>query len=427
MMHHATITGPTAKRSLVTRQRFAAAGAALLVPLIPFALRVSVLKTPHLEISTINSLAANFIAVMIAIWIRFAVQTLPGTRGSAVVLPTVAFSHGIILAILLLTRMPYDRVSQSVGFIVHLLWLFGLYVAVHRRIRQRIGVVPSAGAERLFALPDIAWVRLERADLALVQTCDAIVADFRSLTDEWEAVLADAALDGRVVYQVKPLVESLTGRVEIDHLSENAFGYLVPMRAYAYLKDVGDWLFAVLMLPILVPVMAIIAVAIRLDSRGPAFFRQQRVGRRGKPITIYKFRTMRVGEASGDRRAAAMTGDDDPRITRVGSWLRRTRLDELAQVINILKGQMSWIGPRPEAEVLSAWYVGEIPFYRYRHVVKPGISGWAQVNQGHVADVNSVHEKLQYDFFYVKYFSLWLDLLIVFKTIRTMTSGFGAR
>ena len=112
---------------------------------------------------------------------------------------------------------------------------------------------------------------------------------------------------------------------------------------------------------------------------------------------------------------------------RFGAFLRRTRIDELPQIINILKGEMSWIGPRPEAEVLSSWYTGEIPFYRYRHVVKPGISGWAQVNQGHVAAVDEVHEKLQYDFFYVKYFSPWLDTLILFKTVRTMLTGFGSR
>ena len=122
-----------------------------------------------------------------------------------------------------------------------------------------------------------------------------------------------------------------------------------------------------------------------------------------------------------------MTKDGDDRITRVGAFLRRSRLDELPQIINILKGEMSWIGPRPEAAVLSTWYTGEIPFYRYRHVVKPGISGWAQVNQGHVAGVDEVHRKLQYDFYYIKYFSPWLDSLIVFSTIRTMLTGFGSR
>ena len=119
--------------------------------------------------------------------------------------------------------------------------------------------------------------------------------------------------------------------------------------------------------------------------------------------------------------------DDNERVTRVGNFLRRSRIDELPQILNILKGEMSWIGPRPEAAILSSWYTGEIPFYRYRHVVKPGISGWAQVNQGHVAQVDEVHRKLHYDFYYIKYFSPWLDLLIVFRTIRTMASGFGSR
>ena len=107
--------------------------------------------------------------------------------------------------------------------------------------------------------------------------------------------------------------------------------------------------------------------------------------------------------------------------------IRRFRIDELPQVWNILKGDMSWIGPRPEAEVLSVWYTGDIPFYRYRHVVRPGISGWAQVNQGHVAEVDDIHLKLQYDFFYIKYFSPWLDILIVFRTVRTMLTGFGSK
>ena len=134
-----------------------------------------------------------------------------------------------------------------------------------------------------------------------------------------------------------------------------------------------------------------------------------------------------IEPASGDDRRAVMTDEKDARITRLGAFLRRTRLDELPQIWNILKGEMSFIGPRPEARLLSSWYTEEIPFYRYRHVVRPGISGWAQVNQGHVAEVEEVHQKLQYDFFYIKYFSPWLDVLILFRTVKTVISGFGAR
>ena len=197
---------------------------------------------------------------------------------------------------------------------------------------------------------------------------------------------------------------------------------------YIAVKHFTDFLLAIAMLPFALPVMAACAAAIRIADGAPVLFRQKRIGRGGREFTVVKFRTMTaVGELDQDDRQAAMTGDKDVRITRVGAFLRRARLDELPQLWNILKGEMSFIGPRPEAHVLSGWYTSEIPFYRYRHVVRPGISGWAQVNQGHVAEVDEVHEKLQYDFFYIKYFSPWLDVLIFFKTVRTMLSGFGAR
>jgi lipopolysaccharide/colanic/teichoic acid biosynthesis glycosyltransferase len=168
-------------------------------------------------------------------------------------------------------------------------------------------------------------------------------------------------------------------------------------------------------------------LAVRLVDGGPVLFRQRRTGRQGRQFTVYKFRTMRIESNIEDQREAAMTGKGDVRITRLGAFLRRMRIDELPQIFNILKWQMSWIGPRPEAQVLSLWYTSEIPFYRYRHVVKPGISGWAQVNQGHVAAVDEVHRKLQYDFYYIKYLSPWLDALIFFRTVKTMLTGWGAR
>jgi lipopolysaccharide/colanic/teichoic acid biosynthesis glycosyltransferase len=213
------------------------------------------------------------------------------------------------------------------------------------------------------------------------------------------------------------LSESLTGRVEVGHLSENSFGSLIPTRGYYHFKSMTDFVAALAVAPLLIVPMLVVALAVRLDSKGPALFRQRRLGRAGQPITVFKFRTMRLHEID----------EQDDRITRLGRFLRKSRIDELPQIINILKGEMSWIGPRPEALVLSSWYTGEIPFYRYRHVVRPGISGWAQVNQGHVAHVDQVHEKLQYDFFYIKYFSPWLDLLILFRTVKTMATGFGSK
>jgi len=247
------------------------------------------------------------------------------------------------------------------------------------------------------------------------------------LPEGWTAALANYALAGVPVYHVKHLKESLTGRVELEHLSENSFGSLTPLSAFMAFKRVSDWVSALIIGIMLLPVFIAVAAFVRTTSPGPILFRQQRIGYRGKPFTVFKFRTMKVEDNIDKARDAAMTRDGDSRIVKGGHFLRRTRIDELPQIINILKGEMSWIGPRPEAEILSRWYEKEIPFYRYRHIVMPGLTGWAQVNQGHVTDVNQVKEKLYYDFYYIKNYSIWMDLLIVNRTIATVLSGFGAR
>ena len=418
---------PAEQRSILARKRFQFAGALVIGALLPWVLREATVEARPFEVAGTNAMFANAVAIVIAFWMRLSVEPYPGIRRSYVILPSALTGHGIVVAWFLLTRFPYDRVALIGGFLLHVLWLYLLYIYAERSVTRRIAVVPFGGVERLLRIGGVDWTPLKRPLLADAHGCDAIVADFSTdLPDEWEAFLADAALDGRIVYQHKQLAESLTGRVELEQLSENSFGSLVPARGYFYLKGAIDFAAALLLLPLALPVMAVIAVAIRIDSKGPVLFRQKRVGHSGREITVYKFRTMRAVEA-GDERQAAMTSDGDDRITGAGRLLRRLRLDELPQMFNILKWEMSWIGPRPEAQVLSVWYTSELPFYRYRHVVKPGISGWAQVNQGHVAEVGEVHRKLQYDFYYIKYFSPWLDLLIFLRTIKTMLTGFGSR
>ena len=416
-----------AQGSLLTRKRFQFIGALVIGALLPWWARGPLLPGELTEAASLNGLAGNAIAIIIAFWMRLSIETYPGIRRSYVIFPSALTGHGLVVVWFVLTRFPYDRVGLAAGFVLHVAWLYLLYVYAERNIRRRIAIVPFGQTAMLRRIDTIDWLALSRPRLHDARGCNAIVADFAAdLPDEWEAFLADAALDGRIVYQVKQLSESLTGRVELEHLSENSFGSLLPARGYFHLKGLIDFLFALALLPVALPVMGVIAIAIRTESTGAVLFRQKRVGHAGKRITVYKFRTMRPVEVDDERRAA-MTNDDDERITRVGKWLRRLRIDELPQIFNILKWEMSWIGPRPEAEVLSVWYTSEIPFYRYRHVVKPGISGWAQVNQGHVAEVDEVHRKLQYDFYYIKYFSPWLDLLILLRTIKTMLTGFGSR
>ena len=417
--------------SILTRKRFQFASALVIGALVPWLLRDSVLPGELLDPPVTNTLCANIVAIVIAFWMRLSVETYPWTRRSYVILPSALTGHGMTLLWFVLTRFPYDRLGLLLGFVFHVIWLFTLYIYAERHVRRRIAVVPFGEIERLKSVEAVDWLILSRPRLHDTRGCYAIVADFGAdLPDEWEAFLADAALGGRIVYQVKQLWESLTGRVELEQLSENSFGSLVPARGYFHLKTLIDFVWAVLMLPFALPIMAVSAIAILLDDGGPVLFRQRRLGHAGKVFTAYKFRTMELVKVEGDDhhvRKALATDDGDPRITRVGAVLRRFRIDELPQMFNILRGQMSWIGPRPEPEVLTHWFIAELPFYRYRHVVKPGISGWAQVNQGYVSGLDGINLKLQFDFYYIKYFSPWLDLLIFLRTIKTMLTGWGAR
>jgi lipopolysaccharide/colanic/teichoic acid biosynthesis glycosyltransferase len=426
-MRHEPLVQPNAQTSLIARRRFQLAGALVLAALLPYVIRALTIPGSATDPPNVNAMYGNAAAVLLAMWVRLSIATYPGIRSSSIIFPAALAAHGTVIVFLLMTRLPYDRLALTGGFVIHVLWNYAAWFIGERRIRPRIAIVPFGTASSLTAIEQVDWLSLKAPKLDETAGCSAIVADFAAdMPDEWEMFLADAALAGQIVYQVKQLSESLTGRVELTHLSENSFGSLLPAQGYFYLKALGDFLMAVALLPVALPLMGLVALAIKLEDRGDVLFRQTRTGHAGKRIRVYKFRTMKPVPVE-DERQAAITDDGDERITKVGRFLRRSRIDELPQIFNILKWQMSWIGPRPEAEILSIWYTSELPFYRYRHVVKPGISGWAQVNQGHVAGVEDVYLKLQYDFYYIKYFSPWLDVLIVFRTIRTILSGFGSR
>lgn len=351
----------------------------------------------------------------------------PGVEANAYMLPSFTISYGCLLIFFIVTRLPYSRVLLFASFIGTIVWLIVVHALARRRRKMEIGIVPGGEHDALLTVGGVRWTVLNNAEQDLTGF-HALAADLRvDIPAEWDRALADCALAGIPVYHTKHLAESLTGMVQLEHLSENSFGTLAPVSAFMTFKHILDWILAATIGLMLAPLLVLIAIAIRLDSPGTAIFRQARIGYQGKPFTVYKFRTMVSAKADTSALDAAKTQTEDKRITRIGAFLRRSRIDELPQIANILKGEMSWIGPRPEAQVLSKWYEGEIPFYRYRHIVRPGLTGWAQVNQGHVAEVEDVRTKLNYDFYYIKNYSPWIDLLIVAKTIQTILSGFGAK
>ncbi|WP_428529465.1 sugar transferase [Pseudorhodoplanes sp.] len=354
--------------------------------------------------------------------------SFPGVASAGMIFPTFAMTYGLVVALILLFRIDYGRFQILSSFLLSMSWYFVLqHIADNRYGIYRLAIIPLGAVDALTDIQGVTWLSTPSPD-RILGNVDGIVADLRyPFSDDWERFIADCALSGIPVYHVKQIRESLTGRVEIEHLSENTLGSLNPNQAYVKLKQVIDWLVALAVLIVLLPLFIVIAALVRLDSRGPMLFTQPRIGYRGSTFTIYKFRTMHVSANSLDDRERAMTKDGDSRITRIGGFLRKSRLDELPQILNILKGEMSWIGPRPEAVALSRWYEAELPFYAYRHIVRPGITGWAQVNQGHVTDVNDVLGKLHYDFYYIKNFSPWLDTTTFVKTVSVILTGSGAR
>jgi exopolysaccharide biosynthesis polyprenyl glycosylphosphotransferase len=173
------------------------------------------------------------------------------------------------------------------------------------------------------------------------------------------------------------------------------------------------------------PLIPFIALAIKVSSPGPVLFRQQRVGRGGSLFTVYKFRTMRQDAEAGTGAVWATKGD--PRITRIGSFLRKSRLDEIPQLWNVLKGDMGFVGPRPERQEFVMWLEQKIPYYELRHIIRPGVTGWAQVRYQYGASLEESKQKLQYDLYYIKHMSLALDLFILFETVKTILLRRGAQ
>lgn len=226
--------------------------------------------------------------------------------------------------------------------------------------------------------------------------------------------------DGAEIY------EKLTGKLPIESLRLSWLLFSPGFHTSRWLtvcKVVFSFVLSSLLMIVALPVMALTALAIRLDSPGAAIFRQKRIGKGGKTFVLYKFRSMFNG-ADKDSRPAE---EDDERITRVGRVLRRTRLDELPQLYNILRGDMHFVGPRPFVPEQEHELVAAIPFYNQRWNVKPGATGWAQVNRAYCANIEDNTEKLAYDLFYIKNMSISLDLLIIFKTVKILLLGRGGR
>jgi len=240
--------------------------------------------------------------------------------------------------------------------------------------------------------------------------------------------LLQLSLAGKVsIEEGAAFYERVTGRVSLNMIRPSWLifsGRGRQARLTAVSRNVVHWLVALIGLLLCIPIMIVTALLIKLDSRGPVFYKQERVGKNGRTFVLMKFRSMKV---DAEKSGPVWASKSDDRTTRVGRIMRKVRIDEIPQFFNILKGEMNFVGPRPERPHFVAQLAEEIPYYQQRHLIAPGLTGWAQIKYPYGASIEDARQKLQYDLFYIKNYSLILDAVIMFETIKIILFGRGAQ
>ncbi|MGE4465997.1 exopolysaccharide biosynthesis polyprenyl glycosylphosphotransferase [Sphaerochaeta sp.] len=246
-----------------------------------------------------------------------------------------------------------------------------------------------------------------------------LISDLSHYNEAEQKIILELKIGGHLVHTYADFSEIYMNRIPVENINDE---WLILSRGfdsifqnnYTRLKRISDIIFSIVGLILASPLVIMATIAIKLDSRGSVIFSQIRSGKDGKPFTIYKLRTMRQ---DAEKDGAKWAAKNDKRITPVGNFLRKTRIDEIPQMYNVLKGDMSFIGPRPERPEFDEQLAQKIPYYMLRYLVKPGLSGWAQVNYGYGASVEDAKMKLKYDLYYIKNYSFYLDMIIVLRTM----------
>lgn len=323
---------------------------------------------------------------------------------------------------LMMFRLPYSVTFLGLIYptATVILLLFGR--GLSQRSSMRLGV-PTRLIDQIDSRTG-AFIPMDSASLP-ESAIDAVLVSEEQLSEPgWTPFLSWCALNAVPVIMLRDYIEAESGRVDLKNFTFTDLLHVRSSDTYLFVKRVFDAVCSLLLLFVFSIPMALVVVVIKLETTGPAIFAQQRIGLGGVSFTMYKFRSM-VTDA--ERGGAQFAARGDKRVTRFGKFIRKYRIDELPQLYNVLRGDMSLIGPRPEQKNLLDELVEEIPLFPFRHSVRPGITGWAQVCQGYAYDVDSSSEKITYDLFYIKNLSFLLDMTIIVRTIRIMLTGFGSR
>jgi lipopolysaccharide/colanic/teichoic acid biosynthesis glycosyltransferase len=324
----------------------------------------------------------------------------------------VSISYIFFIIIIFAFRLNYSRQFLIIAFVFSFFWLYAgqrlffsasqiRYGFTYGSIIQELKEEWRSNFEEI-----ISPVSRKEYDVLVVSPYQD-----HPLPQEWTRYITNVMINGMPVVHPGIVYEFFAGRLPLQYMIDGPGVIIRPPKLYFYLKYLCDWLMLIVLGIPSILCIGVVSVVILISSGRPVFFIQERIGKNGAPFRMLKFRSM----------------TDTGEITAIGRLLRKYRIDELPQIWNVLKGEMSFIGPRPETPELTKLYTEQIPFYPYRYSILPGITGWAQVNYGYAAVTSENKIKLSYDLYYVKNASLLLDILIVLKTIKTMLVGFGAK
>ncbi len=347
----------------------------------------------------------------------------------------------IVIGVVVLWRLGYTAVLSSRGLSVGILFVGAGEMArkVYRETRERktlgfravgcLAADPDEARRRQDGLPPVLGGFDRLKEVAARPDVDRVVVVIGERRGKFPVRdLLEVRLSGKPVMDGCAFYEELTGKLLVEYLrpSQLIFSEGFSKRRFTLaLKRLVDFTAAAVGLVLSLPIWLVVPLAIKLDSPGPVFFRQERVGEGGRRFQVLKFRSMR---ADAEKHTGPVWAKDrDDRVTRVGRIIRKTRIDEIPQLINVLKGEMSFVGPRPERPFFVEQLAQQIPYYLQRHTVKPGVTGLAQVKYNYGSTVEDAVEKLRYDLYYIKRMGFWMDLSIIFETVKVVLFGKGAK
>jgi len=377
---------------------------------------------PQFAWPMVSALGASYLLPTLLLFSR-----KPRAQEDRIWRPLVTLMTSYLLAFSVLTGF---RFYFSIGFtvtfiIITVLWTLWIDRYHVDEISSNKFAIAKVGDWQLIHESSTDSTLLEDPSLLDMESFDGLVIDYHaSLPDNWKSAIAQFALSPRPVFHISQFFEMAHERVAIGHLDDDHNILGLSNSFYSLLKRGMDICLSATLSILLSLPLIIILFLVKITSKGPSIYRQQRIGRNNKPFSLYKIRTM---INSAEHEGVKFTTFNDSRITKIGKYLRLLRIDEWPQFWNVLKGDMSIIGPRPERPEWVNQFNQKIPYYNLRHAVRPGITGWAQVKQGYATGLDESITKLEYDLYYIKHIGPYLDFRIAIHTLRVVFLQFGAK